>query len=211
MRNFQRRTIRIQHQRPVWRDPRFIIGFIMIFVSIVAVSGLVSQARAGTQLYYVTQDIAPGESLTTKNTAITNARIDTDVYLRADEELAGRTVPRALRAGELIPRHFAQADAESTMRTFVITVGDGLPEDTHVGTELELWFTPNARLGAEATQTPQSVTHKVYLVKIIGNTGTIGSSAGTRIEVRSNSDGIQQILAYAQGNGTLSAVPVGQK
>lgn len=183
----------------------------MIFASIVAVTTLVSQARAGTQLYYVTQDIAPGEPLTPKNTATTNARTGTDIYLRADEELNGRTAPRPLRAGELIPRHIAQTNEEHAMRTFVITVGDGLPEDTHIGTELELWFTPNARLGSEATQAPQGVTHKVYLVKIIGNTGTIGSSAGTRIEVRSTSDGIQQILEYAQGNGTLSAVPIGQK
>lgn len=211
MRKSQRSTVRARTQRSVWKDPRFIIGFFLIIASIALVTTMVSQARAGTKTYYATHDISPGEPISSANTAVVEARPGADVYLTVNDELEGRTSLHTIRKGELIPRSAAPTRMDTDLRSFVVTVSDGLPEDVRSGTKLDVWFVPATRIGDEKRQVPEKLRHDVWMVRVLGRSGSIGASAGTRIEVRTTSQGIEQLLSFANGNGSLAAVPVGHK
>lgn len=211
MRTRQRSTIRVARPRATWRDPRFIIGIVLVVFSIVGVGYVVDMARSGTEVYAVTTDIAPGEPLTLENMAVVEARPGADVYLAADEDITGLFARHALRQGELVARSAVTTTEDHAMRTFVINVDEGLPEGVRPGEDVELWFVEDARVGSTGLKEAQKVAEQVSVVRVISETGGIGVAAGTRLEIRTDADSMGQLLKYTQANGKLVAVPVGTR
>lgn len=212
MRNQQRSTVRIKRSHSVLRDPRFVTGIVLIALSIAAVIGIVHQARAGETLYQATRDIAEGEALSPENLQTVEAHTGTQgVYLPASQALEGQRALRSIHKGELLAESMASNQEQKNSRTYIVSVADGLPEDTRVGSELELWFVPAPRIGEEEQVRAVQMKERAILVRVLGNTGRIGANAGTRIEIRTTSDGIAQILSASHDNGTLAAVPVGKR
>lgn len=211
MRTTRRSSVRVPRSRPVWRDPRFIMGILLVVASIVGVTSLVNYVSSGVKIYQATRDIAPGEALTLSNMAIVDARPGADVYLTATEPIEGLLAQHAFQQGELIPRAAATTSEDQTIRSLVITVDDGLPEGVTPGRNIELWFIPDARIGQEEALEAHQVSGKLSLVRIMGESGGIGRSAGTKIEIRTTAQTMGELLKYTHGNGKLVAVPVGAR
>lgn len=117
----------------MWKQTRFVIGLILVLLSTIGVHQLVSHARSGVSVYQAIRDIAPGEALTTENMRIVNARPESDAYLAATDNIDNLQAQYPLRDGELIARSFVATEHDLTMRSFVVTVDDGLPEQVTPG------------------------------------------------------------------------------
>lgn len=211
MRNTQRSTVRVQRPRSPWRDPRMIIGLLLVTASILGVWGLVSTARSGQMVYQATRDIAPGEPLSNENIALVDARPGSDVYLTGEEEMSDLFTTHALHAGELIARSAATTKLDQSMRTFVITVDESLPDGVTPGDMVELWFIPDSAIGQTTTPEARKVGEPVYVVRVVGEKSGIGVTGGTRLELRSTADQMGTILSSTHANGHLVAVPVGTR
>ena len=204
-----RRSISVPRSTSVWKDPRLIIGIIVLLASIIACTQLIASARAGIQVYQSTRPIAQGEALGPHNTVIIDARPESTAYLPGGEMPIEAQAAINLGAGELIARSAITTAAQENRRNIVIAVSDGLPDTVTPGTSLELWFVPNPQIGSQETAKPSLVTREATLVKVLGESGILAGQGSLRIEVRLNATDISGILESAHGNGTLSAVPVG--
>lgn len=204
-----RRSISIPRSTSVWKDPRLVIGVIILLVSIIACTQLIASAGAGIPVYRATRPIAQGEALGAHNTVVIDARPESTAYLPGGELPAEAQAAINIGAGELIARSAVTTDAQKDRRNIVIAVSDGLPDTVTPGTTLELWFVPSSQIGAKESPKPSLVTGEATLVKVLGESGILAGQGSLRIEVRLNSSDISGILESAHGNGTLSAVPVG--
>lgn len=205
----QRHSISVPRTTSVWKDPRLVAGVILLIVSIIACSQLITSARAGISLYQTTRPIAQGESLGPTNTRVVDVRPESEAYVLEGELPSGARSLVNLGPGELIARSAVTTTAQEDQRTLVISVSDGLPDSVAPGTTLELWFVPTPQIGSQEKQSPQLITGKATLVKVLGDSGILAGQGASRIEVRLSASDISGILESAHGNGTLSAVPVG--
>ncbi|WP_175956175.1 hypothetical protein [Schaalia sp. Marseille-Q2122] len=204
-----RSSVSIPRSTSVWKDPRLVIGIIVLLASIIACTQLIASARAGIPVYRSTRPIAQGESLGPHNTVIIDARPESTAYLPGGELPSDAQATINIGAGELIARSAITTEAQKNRRNIVISVSDGLPDTVTPGTSLELWFVPNQPIGTQEAPKPSIVTKDATLVKVLGESGILAGQGSLRIEVRFNVTDISKILESAHGNGTLSAVPVG--
>lgn len=205
----ERHSISVPRKTSVWKDPRLVVGVILLLISIIACTQLIAAARAGIPVYQTTRPIAQGETLGPGNIRIVDVRPESEAYVPAGEMPSDARTLVNLGPGELIARSAVTTQAKDDQRTIVVSVSDGLPDSVAPGTRLELWFVPTAQIGSQDKQPPKLITGKATLVKVLGESGILAGQGASRIEVRLNVDDISGILESAHGNGTLSAVPVG--
>ena len=200
-------SVRVPTRKGAWRDPRFILGVVLVALSVLACTYVVSWARAGHDLYQTTKPVAAGDALDASNTRIVQARPESDAYLSAGDLLEGSTAMRSLGQGELIPSGAVSTADQATRRRLVIAVSQGLSDALTPGAPLELWFVPSSR--NTVSTDPVLITDDVTLVAIPQTTTGIGSSGATRIEIRVSIDDLPRVLESTAAEGTLAAVPVG--
>lgn len=193
---------------PAWRDPRFVIGFALIALSICATVLLVHAARTGLPLYQATRDVAVGESLDDSNTRVVLARPESDGYVREGALAPGSVASRSIGRGELLPSGSVARSGDLELRRITLSVAQGLPESTAVGATLELWSVPESSAGRESAA-PRLVAPDVVLARILEDSRALGSETGTRIEAVVPASEIAAVLSATGQGGRLVAVPVG--
>jgi hypothetical protein len=90
-------------RRPSWRDPRLLVGLVLIAVSVAAVSAIVRNADQTTPYYAARGPIAPGTVLTEADVVVVSARVAGDTYVPSSQEPWGKVVTRVVGDGELLP------------------------------------------------------------------------------------------------------------
>ncbi len=199
----------VARRRPgVWRDPRFVVGVVLIVVSVLVCTLLVDRARGGTRHYQVTRAVAVGEAVDATNTRMVEVRTASDAYLPHGDLPEGAVATRSMDSGELVARAAVSTQVDTSFRRLMVTVSSGLPDSATPGTRLELWFVPTSRAGT-GQQAPQLVAGEVTLVRVSEATGAIVSQGGTRIEVRLPVADLPAVLQATGGDGVVTAVPVG--
>ncbi|WP_370514079.1 hypothetical protein [Cellulomonas sp. JZ18] len=102
-------------RRPGWRDPRLLVGVVLVAASVALGSWAVGAAQRTVPVWVARDVLAPGDTLRASDLVVADVRIGAavDGYLRADRGLPDdRVVLRTVGAGELVPlRAVGRADA----------------------------------------------------------------------------------------------------
>ena len=91
---------------PQWLDLRLVLGLLLVLGSVLLGARVVTAADATVPVWSASGDLAAGTVLTADDLVSVDVRLD-DVaasYLASSTRPAGRTLARAVRAGELVPR-----------------------------------------------------------------------------------------------------------
>jgi hypothetical protein len=91
---------------PRWLDLRLALGLLLVLGSVLLGARVVSAADATVPVWAATGDLAAGTVLTADDLVALDVRLDdaADSYLSTTTKPAGRTLSRAVSAGELLPR-----------------------------------------------------------------------------------------------------------
>ncbi|QAY68861.1 hypothetical protein [Xylanimonas protaetiae] len=199
-------------RRPSWRDPRLVVGVVLVALSVALGSWAVSAASRTTPVWAAVGALTPGDVLTADTVRAVDVRLGTgaDRYVPADEPLPeGLVVTRVIGDRELVARS-ALGDAESLdLRSVAVEVDGALSERVRKGAVVDVWFVPEPGVGADArTPQPRQVVASV-LVEQVADAGTglvVGST--TTLHVLVPSDQLPVLLAALGDDGTIDVVPV---
>jgi hypothetical protein len=91
---------------PRWLDLRLVLGLLLVLGSVLLGARVVAAAGATVPVWAATGDLAAGTVLTADDLAPVDVRLDdaADSYLSSTTRPEGRTLSRAVSAGELLPR-----------------------------------------------------------------------------------------------------------
>jgi hypothetical protein len=91
---------------PRWLDLRLVLGVLLVLGSVLLGARVVAAADATTPVWSVTGDLAVGTVLSADDLARVDVRLDAAAsgYLATSVDPSGRTLARAVGAGELLPR-----------------------------------------------------------------------------------------------------------
>jgi hypothetical protein len=91
---------------PRWLDLRLVLGVLLVLGSVLLGARVLAAADATVPVWSVTADLAAGTVLGPEDLAAVDVRLGNaaGAYLSTGTDPAGRTLARAVRAGELLPR-----------------------------------------------------------------------------------------------------------
>lgn len=154
-----------------WRDPRLAIGVVIVTVCVVAGSVLFAHADDTVLVWAVRRDLPAGTTLTAADLEPRQIRIAAgfDAYLDASHAgPVGRTLGRAIGAGELLPAAaLASAGAERGTRVPLAVGARDLPATVSVGSTVDVWVTSRT---ARDTETNRA-TRVLAGVRVVGAPG----------------------------------------
>ncbi len=199
-------------RRPTWRDPRLVVGVVIVALSVALGSWAVSSAGRTVPVYAAAGTLTPGERLGADRLRTVEVRLgpSLDRYLRADEPLPPDVVvQRVVDDGELVARG-ALGPAEAVdVRSVAVPVDSGVSDRIRTGAVVDLWFVPEAAAGSEAAPgEPQALVSGVVVEQVdVADAGLVVATGGT-LHVLVPTGDLPSVLGALAAPGSVAVVPV---
>jgi hypothetical protein len=136
-----------RRRRSFWIDPRFVVGIVLVVVSVLGVDALVNAANASIDVLAARSALTPGERVHASDLVPTSVRVGrtAGLYLQAsDVPSAGVVVTRSVAAGELVPHSAIGSEAGRFLTSIVVTVNGALAASIGPGSRVDLWASQSA-------------------------------------------------------------------
>jgi len=193
-------------RRPGWRDPKLLVGVLMIAAAVALGSWAVSAAEASTPVYVARGALTPGEQLDADQVGVAQVRLGTAEagrYLPATEPLPDGTVAvRSVGAGELVPRAAVAPAADLELRPVAVPVTDPPSAGVAEGALVDVWVTPES-LDGQAPE-PRLLAESLTVAEVARPTGGFSVGAETVVHVLVPTGSLSDVL------GALAARPAVQ-
>lgn len=200
------------HSRPrraFWGDVRFLIGIVLVILSVAGVWLIVASARDTTPVLQVDRTIAPGEALVSGDFRVVEVSLGTAAadYVAPHDLAGGMVASRTLNPGELLPSS-AIADADSARSTTIVVESSvPIPERVDTGTVVELWQAPPLA-DQDGYDVPRILVADAVVASLPQEEGVLAQRSAA-IELVIDRADVADVLAAITGGSSLSVVPLG--
>lgn len=136
---------------PRWLDLRLVLGVLLVLASVLLGARVVSAADATVPVWAVTADLAAGTALGADDLTAVDVRLDdtAGAYLSTGTRPEGRTLARAVRAGELLPRSALEQTGELVALALPVASGF-VPPGLQRGQLIDVYAVADPAAGAPA-------------------------------------------------------------
>ena len=193
-------------KRPSWKDPRLLVGILLVLVSVAGVVFLVGSADRTTEVFAARDGIAVGERLTQDNVVRARVRLgDTEnQYITAESGLPeGVVALQRIGENQLVPRASLGEVDELDRKPVAITIEETLPAQAVAGARVDVWVAqPDARNGFRE---PKLLLPGAEIAEVAAGSTALGSSKKTVLMVLVEDSHMPALLG-AQANGARISV-----
>ncbi|MET1153132.1 SAF domain-containing protein [Arthrobacter sp.] len=188
-------------KRPSWRDPRLLVGLLLVLASVAGVSALVATADQTVGVLAAKSDIAVGQPVSAGDLVVVDVRLGeaSARYLSADAGLPSGAVATALiRGGELLPASVLGTADDLDRKPIGLNIDSPLPDGAGPGSRVDVWVSlPDGRNGFDQ---PEMLLAAAEVSQLADATTAFGSSGAERLHVLVGDDTLPALL-HALANG----------
>ncbi|KUM38388.1 hypothetical protein [Arthrobacter sp. EPSL27] len=187
-------------KKPSWKDPKLLVGILLVLASVVGVISLVGAADQTAEAYTAREPIAVGEKLTADKLNRVKVRLG-DVeqhYLTPATGVAeGLVAAQRIGKDQLVPRgSLGQPDSQGR-KPVAVTVEEALPAQAVAGSRVDVWVAlPDDRSGFSQ---PSLLLPGAEIAQVTPGSTALGSARSTVVMVLVE-DGQMPDLLGAQAN-----------
>lgn len=197
---------------PRWRDPRLVVGLLLLLTSVVAGARVVAAADASTPVWAAATDLGPQTVLREGDLTVRNVRLDAglDRYVSAaGSKPVGLTLTRAVGAGELLPQAALAPAGGRDLRRVSVEVSTAAALQR--GSVVEIYSVPDAAGGGAADKPAARRIVDEVTIADVGDSGRmLGSNSRRSVTLLLDSAEVQPVLdAVASGGVELVQVGAG--
>lgn len=196
-------------RRPSWRDPRLLVGLLLVLGATVGGGLLVAGADDTVPVLAARDTLVRGDVLGEDDLRVVRVRLD-DVaasYLPAATPLAAGSVAlRTVPAGELLPASAVGRLEELESRPVALDWQGPRPEGLVPGAAVDLWVAP--REGTSEFGEPELLVGSADVYAVVEGEGGLGSQGGTQVQVMLEPDGVRSLLAALAAEDRIDLVLV---
>lgn len=194
---------------PGWRDPRLIIGIILVVLSVAGVVTLIQSMDARQGYWAASVDIVPGAQASAEDFHIVQASMaeSADRYWTAEDELPPHfLVSSTIRSGELLPVHdVAESDPDGRQQVGV-RVSQDMPSAVTLGSRADAWVALASEDG-RGFEEPAKLISNAEVVGMDDSSSAFAAADTTTVYLMLSEDSLPTVLD-AQANGAqISLVP----
>lgn len=194
-------------KRPSWKDPRLLVGILLVLVSVAGVVFLVGSADRTTEVYAARDGIAVGETLTPENVVRVKVRLGDaeQYYITASDGLPGGVVAvQRIAKDQLVPRASLGEVDQLNRKPVAITVEQSLPSQAVPGARVDVWVAqPDAKNGFSE---PKLVLPGAEIAEVTTGPTSLGSSKTTVLMVLVEDSQMPALLGAQANEAKISVV-----
>lgn len=198
-------------RRPTWRDPRLVVGVVIVAASVALGSWAVSSAGRTVPVYAADGTLTPGEPVDAAQLRTVDVRIDagTELYLRADQELPDEVVAlRVVDDGELVARSALGDAADVDVRSVPVPVDQAVSSRVRAGSAVDLWSTPQEQAGGDRPAADPAPLVEGVVVEQVDEAGAgLVVADGATLHVLVPSADLPAVLRALADPGSVTVVP----
>ncbi len=194
-------------KKPSWKDPRLLVGILLVLASVVGVVSLVAAADQTTEAYAASGPIAVGEKLTTDKLHRVRVRLG-DVeqyYLTPEADVAtGLVAVQRIGKDQLVPREsLGQLDALNR-KPVAVTIDEALPPQAVAGSRVDIWVAqPDTRNGFSE---PTLLLKGAEIAQLTPGTTALGAQRSTVVMVLVPDGQMPKLLGAQANKAKISVV-----
>ncbi|WP_432499206.1 hypothetical protein [Kineococcus gypseus] len=204
---------------PSWRDPRLVVGVVLVLASVVLGARTVSAARATTGVWALTAPVGAGTALGAAQLRVAQVSVEeatAAAYLPAGQApAAGWVALRGMAAGELLPRSAVAPADELVERAVSLPLEGALPDGVRTGALADVWVAwpaegggAAAPAGAAAHPRPEEVVGAAEVVAVTERSAALAGAAGADVQVLVPSGALPEVLRALAVDADVVLVPV---
>jgi hypothetical protein len=193
--------------RPFWGDARFLLGVLLVAVSVAGVWLVVSAARQTVPMLVAADTLVPGAPIAEGDVRVVDVALGAAdrAYLAPEALAEGVVATRTVGEGELVPADAVGPAASAGVTTVVIDTAVAVPASVSAGAAVEVWFAPPTE-EAGVFETPRILVPDATVVSVAADDAVVGR-AGASLEVVIPREDVPAVLAATANGSTLSVVP----
>ena len=193
---------------PRWKDPRLIVGIVLVVASVLMGAVLVSRLSETTSVLIARSAIVPGDTISAEDLVAVELRLgeQTDRYLRSVDAIPeGSVALRTIHPGELVPMSAVGQSEEVQLRPVVIPVDASVAESVVPGATVELWHT--APTTEDGTEMRARMLVPDAVVRSVDEGSTLGMQKMS-VEVLVPSDSLGEVLEVLSQDQQLDVIGI---
>lgn len=196
-------------KRPGWKDPRLLVGILLVLVSVAAVVFLVRQADSRIEYWAAAEDITPGAEIKEEHLTVVSANLGdvSEGYLSADQPVPERMFAVAtIRQGELLPAGGLAAQDPEQRQQVTVQVSDVVPEHLSNGDRVDLWVAFPDDTGRGFFE-PELIAVSAEVVGTSETTTAFGAGVTGNVALMLGPDEVPEILGAQANDARMTIVP----
>ena len=201
----------VPRPRPTWREPRFLLGVVLVLAAVAGVAGLVEASDRTVQVYAARHALAAGDEVAASDLVPVRVRLGkaTAAYLSSAPR-PDTVVTRTVAAGELVPVGALGTATGQRETSVVISVDGELPAAVDVGGAVDVWAAAASGQSAGVAKfgAPRVLVPGATVVRVVRDSG-LGASGGVAVEVRVPKDATAELLESLANGDKISILPAG--
>jgi len=200
---------------PSWRDPRLLVGLVLVLASVLLGARAVAAAGRTTEVFAAATTLGVGGSVTPEQLRVVRVHVDAATaaaYVPADRPPpTGAVVLRALAPGELLPRSALGRTADLTSRPVTLPLPAEPPQGVATGSQVDVWVTTPVVPGADATAVatpPRLLVEAAEVADVRGLTSGLAARRGSDVQVLVPLGALPDVLQALADGLVVDLVPV---
>lgn len=194
-------------KKPSWKDPRLLVGVLLILASVVGVISLLGSADKTTEVFAAREAIAVGDKLSPDNVSRVKVRLG-DVesrYITAESGMPeGVVAVQRIGKDQLLPRESLGNVDVLDRKPVAVTVQEALPDQAVAGTRVDVWVSmPDARNGFAP---PKLLLPGAEIAQVSPGSTALGSSKSTVLMVLVGDEHMPSLLGAQANDAKISVV-----
>ena len=197
---------------PSWRDPRLLVGLLLVLGSVTAGGLVVAAADDTVPVYVATRPLMPGDALDPADLTVVHARLDAAqprYLVAASGPPRGRVLVRTVAAGELVPLSAVGSREQVELRPVSVPLPAEGSEQIKTGALVDVWVAARDRArGVGAYSAPRRVAAAVQVAGRSTRQGALGSSTSTAAQLLLGPDLLPRVIEAVDNEARITLVPV---
>ncbi|MDQ4503258.1 SAF domain-containing protein [Sinomonas sp. ASV322] len=193
-------------KKPSWKDPRLLVGILLVFASIAGVVALVRAADTSTAVFAAKEDIAVGQPITADRLVAVDVRLGgvESRYIVPGGLADGKVAIQRIAKGDLVPASSLGPPGALGRKPVTINVADALPAEAVAGARVDVWVAaPDGRNGFSD---PKLVVAAAEIAHVATAQSAFGGTRETVVQVLVDDARLPQLLGAQANKAKVSVV-----
>ncbi|WP_146341199.1 hypothetical protein [Nesterenkonia sp. NBAIMH1] len=192
---------------PSWKDPRLIVGTLLVAASVGGVVALVAEQNRTAPAYAAARALAVGEEITEDDLVTVDVQLGegSGKYLLPGERTLEGMVISRVEEGEFIPLSSLAASDPEGRQPVTVEIEHELPRALSAGRAAEVWGSAAGGYGEDGEVS--RLVASAELADVRARESAFGTQSATTVELLVDADDVPGILQAVSDGHQISLLP----
>ncbi len=199
-------------QPPNWRNPRLLIGLLLVFASITLGVAVVSAADRTIPMYAAARTLPTGTAITGSDLNVVHVRLTGAGagYLDARRSLpAGQVLTRPVGKGELMPAGALAPASQLHLRPVSIPIEGPVPDGLSAGGLVDIWASAKAASSADSAYLDaERIAASAEVSAVDSDSRGLSASSGATVQVLLEPGDLPAVLNALANQAQVAVLPI---